>query len=81
MINKAGLKIWLPNNDNVIPAEKASILVAIPTSKRHFKSMQTGFPFYSSNASFITFAPKYVKIKNTIKPAYCSTNDFTKFVR
>ena len=68
-IRSAGLSIQLPNNDKVIPAENASILVAIPTKIKHLKSIQSCCSFSLSNASIIIFTPKYVNIKNTIKPA------------
>ena len=80
-IKMAGLSILFPKSDNEIPAEKASILVAIPTSKRHLRSMQSCFSFSFSKAYFINLTPRYVNIAKTINPAYGSIKDFTNPVR
>ena len=44
-IKTAGFKMRFPYKARVTPAEKASILVAIPTSRRHPVSMHSGFSF------------------------------------
>ena len=80
VIKRAGLRMWFSNSESVIPAEKASMLVAIPTKSRHFRSMQSCFSFFVSKASIMNLAPRYVKMRNTISPAYGSIIDLTKFV-
>lgn len=53
-------------NDNVIPAENASILVAIPSSKSVL-SVNIAFSSFSLlKASLIIVNPRYAKIINTI---------------
>ncbi len=68
-INKAGFRMWLPNSDNVIPAENASMLVAIPTNNKHLKSMHNLCSLFGSKASSIILHPKYMNIKHTVNPA------------
>ena len=67
-IKSAGLKILFPKRESDIPAEKASILVAIPTNIRHFISRHNCFFLSDSKASLINLIPRYTKIKNTINP-------------
>jgi hypothetical protein len=57
VINKAGFKILFPDNSKEIPAENASILVAIPINSRQVIPIQLGL-FFSSKASFINLKPK-----------------------
>ena len=58
VIKIAGFIILFPYNDNVIPAEKASILVAIPIKSKQIIPMQLGLFLFLSKASFINFRPK-----------------------
>ena len=69
-IKRAGLRILVPHRESVIPAEKASIEVAIPIKIKHFKSMQADSGSIFLFDSIINLNPKYEKIKNTIKSAY-----------
>ena len=52
--------------DNVIPAENASILVAIPINNKQTKPKHNFFSCFFSKASIINLKPKYVKIRKTI---------------
>ena len=69
VINKAGLRMRFPYKESEIPAEKASILVAIPISNRHIKPMQEGLLSLESKASLINLIPKKTNIVKTIKLA------------
>ena len=62
----AGFNILFPYNASEIPAEKASILVAIPINNKHRIPIQVGLSFLLSNASFINFKPKNTNIVNKI---------------
>ena len=65
-IRHAGLRILLPYNDNEIPAENASMLVAIPINSRHDKLIQTVLIFSFSKLSFINRIPSQTKITKII---------------
>ena len=69
VIKIAGFNILFPYKDKLMPAEKASILVAIPISKRHVIAIQFGVCFFVSKASLIHFIPKKTNIVHTIKSA------------
>ena len=66
VINIAGFRILFPDSKREIPAEKASMLVAIPIKSRHIIPIQHGSFLFLSKASFINFSPKNTKIVNTI---------------
>lgn len=57
-INNAGFMMRFPYNDSDIPAENASMLVAMPISNRHVKSIQRGFCLLGLHASVINFSPR-----------------------
>lgn len=65
-INIAGFIILFPYKASEIPAEKASILVAIPIKKRHAKLIQQILFVLVSKASLINLKPKTKKMVNTI---------------
>ena len=81
VIKIAGFIILFPYNDNVIPAEKASILVAIPINRRQVSPMQRGLFELLSKASLINFIPKNRKMVKTIKLVNGAINDLTKEVK
>ena len=68
-IKRAGLRILFPYRESEIPAEKASIDVAIPIRNKHFISIHNSFFLSGELASIINLKPRYEKIKNTIKSA------------
>ena len=57
-IRRAGFKIRFPKSESEIPAENASILVAIPTRSRHLMSIQSCLDFSFSNASRMNLTPR-----------------------
>ena len=66
VIKRAGLKMVFPYNASVMPAEKASILVAIPIRSKQANPMQHGFLGLLSKESFINLIPRNAKIVKTI---------------
>ena len=75
-INNTGFSIVLPDNDNEIPAEKASILVARPINNKHTRLIHDGF-FFDSKDSLMNFKPKNIKMVKIIIPEYGEINSFT----
>ena len=80
VIKIAGLSILFPYKERDIPAENASILVAIPIINKQRIPIHRILSFCFWQASIINFAPRYANIKNTIIGANGAIYDFTKFV-
>ena len=81
VINNAGFNILFPHKAKEIPAEKASMLVAIPINNKQPIPMQQGLSFLLSKASLMNLIPKNTKIVQTIIPAKGAINVFTNCVK
>ena len=81
VIKIAGFNILFPYKDRLIPAENASMLVAIPISNRQVIPIQFGVCFFVSKASLMNFIPRKTNIVNTIKLAYGVIYSLTNCVK